>query len=776
MKAAVMTWHTYNNYGSLLQAYALQEAFSKGGVTSYLVDYDPECSRGNEFQSKADYLRHHAKRVLKHCCRDSEGPLSRRVFPQYKDERRDSAYQMFRSKYLRFTEKCEYASDFFKLNEEYEILACGSDQIWAPIRFNPRYFLDFAKDSARCLAYAPSIGLPEIEDEAIRRQVAFLAGRIEHLSVREKRGAEILESLLGSMPEVVLDPTALLTGVEWRSRFSIDEATCATDPYAICYFLSNDKQKWSSAKKIAEANGLKLLGIPVFKDDSKRGVELCKGVGPGEFLSLVANASMIFTDSFHGTMFSLLFHVEPFVYRRFSDKSKTNQNSRIDNILELVGLNDVVFQDATSSDSRAPGEIDWIRVDERMNVARQSSESFLFESIDGIKKHLEEAPLPIFPPTMTCCGCGACVAECPKGALSLSENPEGFIEASIRRELCVECGLCAKMCPFSSQASAMPIGDAKLYSYASADSNARRKSSSGGISNDIAEEAIERGCEVTGCSLDDGCMTASHRTVSKSDGDVAAFQGSKYIQSDFREAFKTIDHDSRQVVFGTPCQIAALRNVIKHHGLEDRFLLVDLICHGVPTRYLYSKRINEFLSGNESVGELISVLFRDKEAGSWQDMCLSVAGTRAGRSSCSSDEPFYSFFNQGSCYMESCYECLWRKNSSADLRIGDYWGSRFSHDKEGVSMVAVFTPRGEEVISALSEARALFCNRESIADYISVQQMDNYSRPIHRAALIEQLKNSSMALKDMEKCWCPELRIQGAIRKVRACVSRVSHG
>lgn len=771
-----MTWHTYNNYGSLLQAYALQEAFSKGGVTSYLVNYDPECSRGNEFKSKADYLRYHAKKVLKQCCRDSEGPLSRRVFPQFKDERRDFAYQTFRSKYLRFTGKCEYASDFFKLNEEYEILACGSDQIWAPTRFNPRYFLDFAKDPSRCLAYAPSIGLPEIEDETTRQQVAFLAGRIEHLSVREKRGAEILESLLGSMPEVVLDPTALLTGAEWRSRFSIDEEASAADPYAICYFLSNDKQKWSSAKEIAEANGLKLRGIPVFKDDSKRGVELCEGVGPAEFLSLVANASMIFTDSFHGTMFSLLFHVEPFVYRRFSDKSKTNQNSRIDNILGIVGLDDVVFQDAASSESRAPGGIDWIRVDERMDGARRSSESFLFESIDKIESHVKEAPLPIFPPTMTCCGCGACVAECPKGALSLSENSEGFIEASIRRELCVECGLCAKVCPFSSQTSAMSIVDAKLYSYASADSDARRKSSSGGISNDIAEEAIERGYEVTGCSLDDGCMTASHKTVSKSDGNVAAFQGSKYIQSDFHEAFKTVDHDCHQVVFGTPCQIAALRNVVKYHGLEDRFLLVDLICHGVPTRHLYSKRINEFLSGNESLGELVNVAFRDKESASWQEKCLSVVGTSGRCLSRSSREPFYSFFDQGSCYMGSCYECLWRKSSSADIRVGDYWGSRFSGNKEGVSMVAVFTSRGEEAISTLSEARALFCNRESIADYLSAQQVENYSRPIHRAVLIEQLADSSIALKDMEKRWCPELKIQGAIRKVRACVSRVLHG
>ena len=274
-----MTWHTYNNYGSLLQAYALQEAFRQNGVASFLVDYDPLSFQRDEFSSAAGYIKHHVRRILKQRYVGRKGPIASRVYPQYEDEARNAAYDEFRKTYLHYTRKCVLASDFYRLNDEYDILACGSDQIWAPTSFNPRYYLDFAKDPARTLAYAPSIGLPEIHDEAIRRQVADLTSRIAHLSIREERGAQILESLLGTKPEIVLDPTALHTGDEWLELLHVNPGLNEDSPYAVCYFLSDDGQKWRNAQSVAKSLGLNLLGIPVFKNDAKRGVELCGGVG-----------------------------------------------------------------------------------------------------------------------------------------------------------------------------------------------------------------------------------------------------------------------------------------------------------------------------------------------------------------------------------------------------------------------------------------------------------------------------------------------------------------
>ena len=122
--------------------------------------------------------------------------------------------------------------------------------------------------------------------------------------------------------------------------------------------------------------------------------------------------------------------------------------------------------------------------------------------------------------------------------------------------------------------------------------------------------------------------------------------------------------------------------------------------------------------------------------------------------------------------MDSCYECLWRKSSTADIRVGDYWGKRFSDNQEGVSMVVVFTEKGEKAIERLSRTRASHCERQDISDYLMVQQIKNRSKPVHRDALVSELKDSAMSLKELEKRWCPERRIQKSIRKAKRSFRR----
>lgn len=127
------------------------------------------------------------------------------------------------------------------------------------------------------------------------------------------------------------------------------------------------------------------------------------------------------------------------------------------------------------------------------------------------------------------------------------------------------------------------------------------------------------------------------------------------------------------LVIGTPCEIAAMRNVIEARGVSDRYVLVDLICHGVPSAHLYRKQLSEFRGKRHDADSPIEVRFRNKLDGSWRDWTLYLE--------CEGDElripearsAFYALFNKGNCYMPSCYECLWRTASAADIRIGDYW-------------------------------------------------------------------------------------------------------
>ena len=773
MKAAVMTWHTYDNYGSLLQAYALQRSFEKLGVESYLVDYDPESYNPNNCTRASDWVKTQVRITLKKTLSGAKGPLASKVYPQWEDEERKAAYNRFRSGFLRFTKECVNASDLFSLNDEFDIIACGSDQIWAPTRFNPHYYLDFAKDPERTLAYAPSIGLPSIDDGAVRAMVRELAGRIRHLSVREELGAEILESILGTRPAVAVDPTALLTGDEWREAMGL-QGQVAEERYALCYFLGNDRRKWESASRIAKSHGLVLRGIPVFKQDGTRDTDLCPGVGPREFLELIDGAEAVFTDSFHGTMFSLLFHKEPFVYKRFSDKDRKNQNSRIENILRIANLGTTVLQSADNASVRSFGTIDWDTVDRGISEAREASEAFLSHSVSEIRRHVASSPLPCFPPTMTCCGCGACVSVCPRGALSLVESANGFLEAHIDRERCIECGACVRVCPFAN-GKGTSLRNGSAYSYITADDVALSRSSSGALAHDLTEDCLERGGSVTGCALWNGGTRAVHITIPSAEGDASAFQGSKYIQSDFRRAFDTLMLDGSHLVIGTPCEIAAMRSIVEARGASDRYVLIDLICHGVPSAHLYRKQLAEFRGERHDAASPIEVRFRNKLDGSWCDRTLYLA--------CEGDElripeaqsAFYALFNKGNCYMPSCYECLWRTKSAADIRIGDYWGPRFSGNDKGVSMAIAMTEKGKSLLSRVAGERAADFMEQDIEDYFANQQIINHDRPLLHDRIIAELKDPATSLEVLAKRYCGERSIQALARKIRGIVARSSH-
>ena len=773
MKAAVMTWHTYDNFGSLLQAYALQRSLEKLGVESYLVNYDPESYNPNNCTRTSDWVKTHIRMTLKKALSGAKGPLSRKVYPQWEDEERKEAYKHFRSEFLRFTKECVTASDLFSLNDEFDMIACGSDQIWAPTRFNPHYYLDFAKDPERTLAYAPSIGLPSIDDEVVRTKVRELAGRIRHLSVREERGAEILESILGTRPAVAIDPTALLTGDEWCEAMGL-QGQVVEERYALCYFLGNDRRKWESASRIAGSHGLVLRGIPVFKQDGARDAKLCLGVGPKEFLELIYCSEAVFTDSFHGTMFSLLFHKEPFVYKRFSDKDRKNQNSRIENILRIANLGATVLQSTDDVSARSFGAIDWDAVDRGISEAREASEAFLSHSVSEINRHVASSSLPCFPPTMTCCGCGACVSVCPTGALSLTESADGFLEAHIDREKCIECGACARVCPFAND-KGKSLRNGSTYSYISADDSALSKSSSGALAHDLTADYLEHGESVTGCALRDRGTRAVHITLPSAEGDASAFQGSKYIQSDFRRAFDTLMLDGRHLVIGTPCEIAAMRNVIEARGVSDRYVLVDLICHGVPSAHLYRKQLSEFRGKRHDADSPIEVRFRNKLDGSWRDWTLYLE--------CEGDElripearsAFYALFNKGNCYMPSCYECLWRTASAADIRIGDYWGSRFSGNDKCVSMAVAMTEKGKSLLKRVAGEHAAHFMEQDVEDYFANQQIVNRDQPLLHDRIIAELKDPAVSLEGIAKRYCGERSIQALARKIRGIVSRGSH-
>lgn len=215
-----------------------------------------------------------------------------------------------------------------------------------------------------------------------------------------------------------------------------------------------------------------------------------------------------------------------------------------------------------------------------------------------------------------CCGCSACVQRCPKQCISLYEDEEGFLYPRVDKTVCIDCGLCEKVCPVLNQSEGHePIA---VYAAKNPNEEIRMQSSSGGIFTMLAERIIDEGGVVFGACWDKDWNVVHDYAESKED--IAKFRGSKYVQSNIGETFKQTETfliEGRKVLFsGTPCQIAGL----KHFLLKDydNLLTIEIICHSVPSPGVWKKYLTEELNSNGlTIGDIQQINFRDKSTG-WE--------------------------------------------------------------------------------------------------------------------------------------------------------------
>ena len=214
------------------------------------------------------------------------------------------------------------------------------------------------------------------------------------------------------------------------------------------------------------------------------------------------------------------------------------------------------------------------------------------------------------------------------------------------------------------------------------------------------------------------------------------------MQSDFITGFSEILEQGQGVVIGLPCQIAGADKLLRLKGMRDQFLLVDLICHGVPTRYLIQRHIKE-IQIHCRITEISEVHFRYKPKG-WKNKHLSVCGDEHRYLKAESKDNFYLYFSLQNCYMRSCYDCNYRTASCADLRLGDYWGLKYAHcHPEGASMVIGFGERGRDILHTLAGQGILELHEEPSKDYYAVQFPENPIIPLYREPLIQVLGDRS---------------------------------
>ena len=209
MKIGIVTWFHYRNYGTVLQAYALQKFLKSNGYNCVLVNYIPINNKTFIEKIKSGNLKHRIASKIESCRYKFLEPNIKEMILE-----RNRAFENFVAYNIDFTQKSQTSSELFKLNETIDCFICGSDQIWNPENFNGVYYLNFVNDKNKKISYAPSFGvshIPTPKEEEIRQ----LVNKFDRLSVREEKGARILKGLTQKDIEVVVDPTLLLSKTDW---------------------------------------------------------------------------------------------------------------------------------------------------------------------------------------------------------------------------------------------------------------------------------------------------------------------------------------------------------------------------------------------------------------------------------------------------------------------------------------------------------------------------------------------------------------------------------
>ncbi len=358
-KVGILTFHRAINYGALMQGYALQEALREVGQDAYMVDF------------RAKYIEN-AYRLLWGLQKNSWTSWKRTIrnIPGVRSKKKK--FRDFANRYLRLTKSCK-SGNIKDVTADFDALITGSDQVWnMDVCGNERaYMLDFLDDSRRKCSYAVSIGGYKFNDE----ELALLNG-FGKLSMREPSSSAYLAGETGREVNTNVDPTLLLGGEKWKT---LVEPNQEKQEYIFLYSVHPQNHLVEEAKKLAAKENLKIIHlhnrVKSELKESEEGVEVVFNLSPTEFLSYINHAKYVLTNSFHGTVFSIIFH------KQFKSELETKGgfNNRVWDLLQSLGLERRVLEPIAYYNEGATIQesVNWDDVETKLANLRKGSVEYI---------------------------------------------------------------------------------------------------------------------------------------------------------------------------------------------------------------------------------------------------------------------------------------------------------------------------------------------------------------------------------------------------------------
>lgn len=305
-----------------------------------------------------------------------------------------------------------------------------------------------------------------------------------------------------------------------------------------------------------------------------------------------------------------------------------------------------------------------------------------------------------------CCGCTACTSICPKECIEMIKDDEGFAYPNVKKEKCIECNLCVKVCPIINNSKEVKK-EQKAFLISIKNEEIRRQSTAGGAFTGIAEYVLDKNGIVYGAAFDES-FKVNHIYVENKE-DLYKFRGSKYVQSDLKYTFKEVKtflEQGREVCYsGLPCQIEGLKSFLRKE--YSNLITVDVACHAVPSPLVWEKYLN-YIKNKFNASKITKAIFRDKSKYGYKYSMMTIE-TDAGVYSQGIDTDPYlrAFFNDLSD-RPSCYKCEFKKQ----YRVSDFtiWDcfivedfDKSLDDDKGTTRVLIHSEKGYEIFNNIKE-------------------------------------------------------------------------
>lgn len=354
-KVGIVTIYDNDNYGNRLQNYATTEVIKELGMEPVTIKNSP---RLNKKESKTVFLKKYIAYILKE------------KYKRYTKEEKErlKCFKEF-NKNINTTSKMY--TIYSKFENDYDFFVAGSDQIWKPTfgRMSNMDLLDFTDDNKK-IAFSASFGISEVEEKH-KKFLTENLNKFKNISVREVAGEKIVKDLTGREDvEVLVDPTMLLDAKKW-DMVAKKPKQLKNDKYILNYFLGElSEERKKEIERIARENNCEIINILDKKSPFYQ-------TGPSEFLYLEKNAFLVCTDSFHSSVFSILYNVPFIVFKR--ENSKVNMNSRIETLLSKFELEDRYYNGKIEKESL---EVDYSNAYKILENERKKSINFLKKAFE----------------------------------------------------------------------------------------------------------------------------------------------------------------------------------------------------------------------------------------------------------------------------------------------------------------------------------------------------------------------------------------------------------